>query len=66
MSPEKQWKFIETQATDLGVNAETLRKWRKRGVAHRYRVDLVQRAAAAGFVLSRDVMDRPPVCCEAA
>jgi hypothetical protein len=57
-----QWAFIEGAAKDLGVNPETVRKWRIRGVPGRYRLQIADAANAAGFNLDRTAFDMQPQC----
>lgn len=56
MKPE-----IETIALGMGVSAEAVRKWRVRGgVAHRWRIPLLHKAASAGIALSVNDLDWQP------
>lgn len=54
---EQQWAFIEARAAEMGIKRETIFKWRKRGVAHRYRLSLASEAAAMNFALSPVAME---------
>ena len=48
------WQFIRRQATAMGVSDAAIYKWRKRGIPHRYRLPLLQRAAASGVSIQFD------------
>jgi hypothetical protein len=56
-----QWKFIEaTAAQRHAVGPEALRKWRVRGVPHRFRLSLVEEADRKHIKLDRSIFDSPP------
>ena len=55
-----QWEFIEEAAQLLGIAAETVRKWRVRGVPGRYRLPIVQLAHRHGRQVDPEFFDRPP------
>jgi hypothetical protein len=51
--------LILTIARDLGVSAETLRKWRqRRTVPHHWRLPLLRAAARRGVFMDASVFDR--------
>lgn len=56
----EQWAFIEAEAKLFGVGAAALEKWRTRGVPHRWRLPLLDRAAQINFILYREIFDHPP------
>src|SRR5271165_1734483 len=55
-----QWEFIEEAAHMLGIAAETVRKWRVRGVPGRYRLPIVQLANRHGRQVDPKIFDQPP------
>jgi 4-hydroxyphenylacetate 3-monooxygenase len=55
-----QWEFIEEAAHSLGISAETVRKWRVRGVPGRFRLPIVEFASRHGRPLDPAVFDQPP------
>jgi len=42
--PAAKWRLIEALALDLAVR-NTRRMWRQRGVPHRFRIEILKRAA---------------------
>jgi 4-hydroxyphenylacetate 3-monooxygenase len=56
----RHWDFIEAAAHTLGVSAETVRKWRVRGVPGRYRLPIAQFAARHGRPFDPAAFDQPP------
>lgn len=57
---DETWALIEAYAAELGVNAEARKKWRQRGVPHRWRLPLVNLASERGQQLDAAAFDRPP------
>lgn len=68
LSREKQWLLIEKLAAENGIRADTLRKWRDRGVPGKLRLGYARKAAAQGIAIDEDVFENPPsrAECEAA
>lgn len=61
MDALSQWTFIEkTAARDHEVTEIALRKWRVRGVPHRFRLPIMQAATAARVKLDATIFDEPP------
>lgn len=50
--------LIETLAKELGVTAVARKKWRQRGVPHRWRLPIIELAASRGVELSSNDFDR--------
>jgi hypothetical protein len=50
--------LIDSLAKDLGVTAGTRKKWRQRGVPHRWRLPIIELAANRGVELSSADFDR--------
>jgi len=44
MSKNPKWQIIDEIAEGLGVEAEARRKWRTRGVAHKWRIGILEEA----------------------
>jgi hypothetical protein len=42
------WAIIDRIASELGILRETRKKWRQRGVPHRWRLPILQKANDAG------------------
>lgn len=47
MDEQQRWGLIDAAAKALGVNAEARKKWRKRGVPHKWRLPVIQKAGGA-------------------
>jgi hypothetical protein len=60
MAMSSQWEFIEEAAHSLGIAAETVRKWRVRGVPGRYRLPIAQLALRDGRRVDPQIFDQPP------
>jgi hypothetical protein len=55
-TPDTLWERIDTTAATLGVKYDARRKWKERGVPHRWRLPLIQ---ASGGHLTANDFDRP-------
>ncbi|MFZ3233978.1 MAG: hypothetical protein WA184_01240, partial [Stellaceae bacterium] len=55
-----QWDVIEDAARSLGVAAETVRKWRVRGVPGRYRLAITRLTESQGRQVDEKAFDQPP------
>ena len=53
-----KWQIIDEIAEDLGVGAEARRKWKSRGVAHKWRLEILTRAQKSGYRIT--VADMEP------
>ena len=42
MSENPKWQIIDAIGADLGVGDEARRKWKTRGVAHRWRLPILE------------------------
>lgn len=51
MEPTLDWHLIERLAADRGVKAETLKKWRQRGIPSRWRLVFIEEAKSAGIMV---------------
>lgn len=60
MDALSQWTFIEKTALAHGAKEVALRKWRERGVPHRFRLPIMQAATAARVKLDPRIFDEPP------
>lgn len=47
MDERARWELIERAARALGVKPQTSKKWRRRGVPHRWRLPIIQRTGGA-------------------
>ena len=47
MDEQTRWGLIESAARALGVNPEASKKWRRRGVPHKWRLPIIQKTAGA-------------------
>jgi 4-hydroxyphenylacetate 3-monooxygenase len=54
------WDVIEAAALSLGIAAETVRKWRVRGVPGRYRLPITRLAEKQGRPVDENAFDQPP------
>lgn len=54
------WQFIDQTAEKLGVGADARRKWRERGVPHKWRIPILEAAQKARRKLDPRVFDQPP------
>ena len=52
-----EWQIIDEIAEDLGVGSEARRKWKSRGVAHKWRLEILTRAQKAGHRISVSDME---------
>lgn len=57
MDPAAQWEFIDRKAAEMGVGEEARRKWRTRGVAHKYRLPILEAARKERFKLNPSMFD---------
>lgn len=46
------WRFIKSFGAEMGIKAEAMKKWRRNGVPHRWRLPLLRMAAERGVALS--------------
>lgn len=53
------WVVITELAREAGVSAEAVKKWRQRGVPHKWRLPLLKRAAERGLDLPEETFDGP-------
>lgn len=51
-------QLIEQLAANLGVNPETVRKWRQRGIPYYRRDELREAASQQNRILTREHFDR--------
>lgn len=59
MSGMDRWTLIEQIGAELGVKDEARRKWRTRGVSHKHRLVIAERARARGVELQIADFDAP-------
>ena len=56
MEPER---LIDDIAKELGVTAAARKKWRQRGVPHRWRLPIMRAAAGRGVVVPDSAFEAP-------
>ena len=54
------WETIDELAKRMGVGDHARHKWRQRGVPHRYRLPLLERAQQLGKTLTKDDFEPSP------
>jgi hypothetical protein len=54
--------LIDRLAEELGVSAVARKKWRQRGVPHKWRLPLLRKAAERGISLTDDAFEKQTAC----
>lgn len=57
MVESSKWKIIDAIGAELGAGDEARRKWRKRGVAHRWRLPILAEAKRRRSPISVEDME---------